>query len=195
MRGRQKEEREWDCYSTAAAAAACGVILYQLHSNGKDSQSDNKGHKRSRLHVIWACLPCTARRQKHTNTQSTLHIEQLLPQQSPCAPLIGTACLARQQQDPRRETGTQKVTNRQACILQETGCDWHHLIGSNMKTHKATEKCVIPARGSGCRTVVSETDCHSRKPENQYTLVHLLVPGFILSLHAFIITTACTSKP
>lgn len=28
-------------------------------SKGKDSQSDNKGHKRGRYHVNWARLPCT----------------------------------------------------------------------------------------------------------------------------------------
>lgn len=131
--GRKRRKR--NCFSAPAAVAACGVILYRPRSNGKDSQSDNKGHKRSRLHVNWACLPCTARRQQHTHThretQTNTHTQTLnnAAHQSscchnnpPCALLIGTACLARQQQGPRREADTQKVT-QQTNILQETGCD------------------------------------------------------------------------
>ncbi len=124
MRDGQKRRRR-NCLS-AAAEAACGVILYRPRSNGKDSQSDNKGHKRSRLHVNWACLPCTARRQQHTHTHTYTHTHTHTDKHTlnaahqsscchnnpPCALLIGTACLARQQQGPRRETDTQKVTEQ-----------------------------------------------------------------------------------
>lgn len=68
---RRTKRKKRNCFSAAAATAAvaaCGMIQYRPRSNGKDSQSDNKGHKRSRLHVNWACLPCTARRQQHSHT-------------------------------------------------------------------------------------------------------------------------------
>lgn len=133
---RRTERRKRNCFS-AAAEAACGMILYRPRSNGKDSQSDNKGHKRSRLHVNWACLPCTARRQQHTHTHKRTHTEartqtirthtqhctpeQLLPQQSPLCSFNRMACLARQQQGPRRETDTQKVTQQTNTHIAE---DW-----------------------------------------------------------------------
>lgn len=75
----------------------------------------------------------------HTHTH-TAHQSSCCHNNSPCALLIGTACLARQQQG-ERQTHTQKVHNRR--ILQENGCDWHHINGCNMKTCKATEQIII----------------------------------------------------
>ena len=65
---------------------------------------------------MWTGPVCPARpgdsTHTHTNTLNTAHQSSCCHNNPPCALLIGTACLARQQQGPRRETDTQKVTQQ-----------------------------------------------------------------------------------
>lgn len=139
--------------------AARGTKLYRPRSSGKDSQSDNKGHKRSRLHVNRACLPCTTRRQRHarTHTHNTAQQGSCCHNNSPCALLIGTACLARQQQGERQTH--KQWHNRQTCILQEPACDWHRYNGWNMKIHKAPAKKKKKERKVGQETLRGPSGC------------------------------------
>lgn len=79
-----------------------------------------------------------ARTRTHTHTQNTAQQGSCCHNNSPCALLIGTACLARQQQGERQTH--KQWHHRQTCILQEPACDWHRYNGWNMKIHKAPAK-------------------------------------------------------
>lgn len=58
----------------------------------------------------------------HRQTLKAAHQSSCCHNNPPCALLLGTACLVRQQQGPRREADTHTVTQQSNTHI-ETGCD------------------------------------------------------------------------
>lgn len=114
--GSLEKKRNGDRQNIKKDGASRPDTVRRAPTGGKDSESDNKGHKRSRLHANWARLPCLGIAHTHTQTHTLKGCtpEQLLPQQSPLCSFIwgGLLGLPTTRSQGERQTHKQRRDRR-----------------------------------------------------------------------------------